>query len=79
MPESLATPYRLGVVWTLAAVHATLAMMHPFGFASNAKLLCDQSSFPVTDDDSNVVEDEDFDQPHDGNGLLKLQLGQITQ
>jgi hypothetical protein len=39
----------------VAAVHARLAMMHPIGFASNAKLLCDQSSFSVTDDDSNVV------------------------
>lgn len=37
-----------------AAVHARLDM-DPTGFASNAKLLCDQSSFSVTDDDSNVV------------------------
>jgi hypothetical protein len=39
----------------VAAVHARLAMMHPLGFASNAKLLCDQSSFSVIDDDSNVM------------------------
>jgi hypothetical protein len=38
-----------------AAVYARLAMMRPISFASSAKLLCDQSSVSVTDDDSNVV------------------------
>ena len=38
-----------------APVNARLAMMHPIGFVSNAKLLCDQSSFSDTDDNSNVV------------------------